>query len=103
MNQLIEITQIASTYPDGQVLFKEPLQVKSSPHQHLFTAYGVWGGPSGIYVLDGSGTWYGPLLESQANAGFMISSLYQRLKALQAPPSVVVANYDQELNAVIFE
>lgn len=103
MNQLIEIAQIAKTHPDGQVLFNEPLQVKSSPHRHVFTAFGVWAGPDGVYVLDGGGDWHGPLHEKQANAGFVISSLYQRLKMLQASPSVVIANYDQEVNAIVFE
>ena len=103
MNQLIEIAQIAKTYPDGQVMFDEPLKVKPSPHIYLFTAYGVWAGPDGVYVLDGGGDWHGPLQENQGNAQFMISSLYQRLKLLPPPPSVVVAKYDQELNAVIFE
>jgi hypothetical protein len=103
MNQLVEIVKIAGTYPDGQVLFDEPLQVKSTPHRHIFTAYGVWSGSDGIYVLDGGGDWHGPLHEKQANAGFVICSLYQRLKALPAQPSVVVANYDQEVNVVIFE
>jgi hypothetical protein len=103
MNKLIEIAQITSTHRDSKVMFADPLQVKSSPHRHLFTAYGVWSGPDGVYVMDGEGNWHGPLQEKQGNAEFMISSLYQRLKVLPVNTSIVVANYDNEINAVIFE
>jgi hypothetical protein len=102
MNKLLEIVQLAGAHPDGQVIFSEPLVIKSSPHWHLFTAYGVWSGPNGLYVLDGAGDWHGPVEENQGNAEFMINSIYQRLKVLPVP-SVIVANYDQEVNAVIFE
>jgi len=103
MNPLAEITQITSTYPDREVLFDDPLKIKSSPYTHLFTAYGVCVGADGLYVMDGAGEWHGPLLESQVNSEFMINSLWQRLKALQIKPSVVVANYDQDVNATIFD
>lgn len=103
MNQLIEIAQIANTYPDGKIIFDEPVQVKASPHIHVFTAFAIWSGPEGVYVMDGAGEWHGPLNEQQANAGFVISSLYQRLKAIVRCTSAVVASYDKEVNAVIFE
>jgi hypothetical protein len=103
MNYLEYITEAVKTYPDGQVIFDEPLKIKTSPHIFLITVYGLCVGPYGLYVMDGGGDWYGPLLESQANAGVMISSIYQRVKMLPAPPSVVIAKYDQEVNAVIFE
>jgi hypothetical protein len=103
MNHLQFIADIIKAYPDGQVIFDEPLKIKTSPHIFLITVYGLWAGPTGVYLLDGSGAWYGPLLESQANAAVMIGSLYQRVRMLPAPPSVVVAKYDQEVNAVIFE
>lgn len=103
MNHLEYITEAVKAHPDGQVIFTEPLKIKTSPHIFLITVYGLWVGPTGVYLLDGSGTWYGPLLETQANAGFMINSIYQRVKMLPCPPSVVVGKYDQEVNAVIFE
>lgn len=103
MNPLTEITQITSAYPNKEVMFDEPLKIKSSPHTHLFTAYGACVGKDGVYVLDGAGDWHGPLLDSQVNSEFMINSLYQRLKGMQLKPSVVVAKYDQEVNATIFD
>lgn len=102
MNKLAEINQIASQR-NGEVLFDEPLHIKSSPHTHLFTAWGVCTGPDGLYVMDGLGKWHGPLLQEQGNSEFMINSLYQRLKAPELKTSVVVASYDKEVNAVIFE
>lgn len=102
MNKLAEINQITSQH-NGQLMFDDALQIKSSPHTHLFTALGLCVGPDGLYVMDSAGDWQGPLLESQVNSEFMINSIYQRLKAIQLKPSVVVASYDQDVNAVIFE
>jgi hypothetical protein len=102
MNKLTEINQITSQH-NGEILFDDPLQIKSSPHRHLFTAYGVCVGPDGVYVLNGAGEWHGPLLEKQVNSSLMINSIYQRLKSIQMKPSVVVASYDNNVNATIFE
>lgn len=102
MNKLSEIQQITSQH-NGQLMFDDALQIKSSPHTHLFTAWGLCVGPDGIYVMNGEGDWYGPLLESQVNSEFMINSIYQRLKAIQLKSSVVIASYDQDVNAIIFE
>lgn len=102
MNQLAEINQITSRH-NGEILFEDALNIKSSPHTHLFTAWGICAGPDGLYVMDGLGKWHGPLLEKQGNSEYMINSLYQRLKAIELKPSVVVANYDDNVNAVIFE
>lgn len=99
MDQLFEIAQIANSYPDSKVMFDTPLVVKGSPHQHIFTAYGVWSGADGVYVLDGAGEWHGPLQEKQANAEFMISSIYQRLKGMQ----VIIASHDKDVNATIVQ
>ena len=103
MNQLIEIAQIANTFPEGRIILSDALYIKSSPHRHIFTAYVGWSGADGVYVLDGEGKWHGPLHEKQANAGLMISSLYQRLKAIQLDHSGVVAANDQYVNAIIVE
>lgn len=103
MNHLQFITDTVSKYPDRQVMFDDPLPIKPSPHIYLFTVYGLWAGPDGVYLLDGGGDWHGPLLESQTNARLMIASLYQRIKLMPAPVSVVVAKYDEVVNATIVE
>lgn len=103
MSHLQFITEAVNGYPDHQVMFDEPLQIKPSPHIYLFTAYGLWVGPDGVYVLDGGGDWHGPLLESQVNSEYMINSLYQRLKVMQMNPPVVVAYCDPFVNSTIFE
>jgi hypothetical protein len=53
--------------------------------------------------MDGDGNWHGPLKEDQANAGLLISTIYQRLRLMPPPVSVVVAKYDEVVNATIFE
>ena len=103
MNHLQFITDTVNGYPDRRVVFGDPLQIKISPHNMPFTAWGLWAGPDGVYVLDGGGEWHGPLLESQSNSEFMINSLYQRLKVMLPPVSVVMAKYDENVNATIFE
>lgn len=103
MNQLNYITDSLNTYPGHQVIFDDAIRVKASPHISLFTCHGACVGPDGVYLMDGEGEWHGPLKENQVNAGLMISSLYQRLRLLQLKPSVVVAKYDEVVNATIFE
>lgn len=104
MSQLNYITDSLNTYPDQRVMFNDAIKVKASPHIALFACHGACVGPDGVYLMDGSGEWHGPLKEDQVNAGLMISSLYQRMKVLQlAPVSVVVAKYDEEVNVTIFE
>lgn len=102
MNQLAFITQSVAAYPDNRVMFDDAIKVKSSPHIALFSCYGACVGPEGVYLMDYEGEWHGPLKEDQVNAGLLISSLYQRLKVMSIP-SVVMAQYDCEVNATIFE
>jgi hypothetical protein len=102
MNQLSFITQSVAAYPEHRVIFDDAIKVKSSPHVALFNCYGAWAGPDGVYLMDCEGEWQGPLKEDQINAGLIISSLYQRLKVMSIP-SVVVAKYDCDVNATIFE
>jgi hypothetical protein len=102
MNQLEYITDSLNAYPDHRVIFDDAIRVKASPHIALFACHGACVGPDGVYLMDGDGEWHGPLKEDQVNAGLMISSLYQRMKVMSIP-SVVVANYDCEVNATIFE
>jgi hypothetical protein len=102
MNQLEFITQSVAAYPDRRVVFDVAIKVKSSPHVALFNCYGAWVGPDGVYLMDYEGEWHGPLKDDQINAGLIISSLYQRLKVMSIP-SVVVAQYDCEVNATIFD
>lgn len=103
MNQLQYITDSLNAYPDHQVMFSDGIRIKSSPHIPLFSCYGACVGPDGVHLMDGEGVWHGPLKEDQVNAGLMISSLYQRMKLLPAPVSVVVAQYDESVNATIFD
>lgn len=102
MNQLQQIYNLAHQHPNNQVLFTDPIKVKATPHQHVFTVYGVWSGEEGLFVLDGAGEWHGPLLPGQVNGELMINSIYQRLKMLPVP-SVVVAQYDNDVNVTIFD
>lgn len=103
MNKLQYITDSLNAYPDHRVMFDDAINVKASPHIALFSCYGACICPNGVYLMDGEGEWHGPLKEDQVNAGLMISSLYQRLKVMPPPASVVVAQYDCEVNATIFE
>ena len=103
MNHLQFITDIVNAYPDHRVIFDDAIRVKASPHIALFTCHGACVGPGGVYLMDGDGEWFGPLKEDQVNAGLVISSLYQRLKVMQPPVSIVVAKYDEVVNATIFE
>lgn len=103
MNHLQFIIDTIAKYPAGEVMFDDAIRVKASPHVHLFSCYGACIGRDGVYLLDGGGDWHGPLKENQVNAGLMIASIYQRLKAMKVRPSVVIARYDNEVNATIFE
>lgn len=86
MNQLASIKEILQNVTDNKCLFDDPVRVKATPHQHVFTIYGAWLGDAGIFLMDGDGAWHGPLEEGQLNASFIISSLYQRLKISHASP-----------------
>lgn len=103
MNHLQFITDALNKYPDHQVMFSEAIRVKASPHMMLFTCHGACVGPDGVHLMDGEGIWHGPVKEDQVNAGLIISSLYQRMRLMPPPVSVVIANYDCEVNATIFE
>lgn len=103
MNHLQFITDTVNNYPDHKVMFDDAIRVKASPHIALFACHGACVGPDGVYLMDGEGEWFGPLKEDQLNAGLMISSLYQRLKIMAPPVSIVVAKYDEIVNAIIFE
>lgn len=103
MNHLQFITNAINKYPDHQVMFDDAIRVKASPHIALFACHGACVGPDGVYLMDGAGEWHGPLKENQVNAGMMISSLYQRMRLLPPPVSIVVAQYDAEVNVTIFE
>lgn len=103
MNQLQFITDSLNAYPDQRVMFDDAIKVKASPHIALFNCHGACVGPDGIHLMDGEGNWHGPLKEDQVNAGLMISSLYQRMKLMPTPISVVAAQYDESVNATIFD
>lgn len=103
MNQLQYITDSINKYPDHQVMFADAIRVKASPHIALFSCHGACVGPDGVHLMDDAGVWHGPIKEDQVNAGLIISSLYQRLRLMPPAVSVVVAQYDESVNATIFE
>ena len=103
MNHLQFITDTVTKHPDSQVMFDDAIKVKASPHINLFTCYGVCVQSGAVYLMDDSGCWHGPLLESQLNAKLLIASLYQRIRLMPPPVSVVVATYDEIVNVTIFE
>lgn len=103
MNHLQYITDTLNKYPDRQVMFTDAIRVKASPHVLLFSCYGACVGPDGVYLMDSDGVWHGPVKENQINAGLIIGSLYQRMRLMPPPVSVVVAKYDCDVNAIIFE
>lgn len=103
MNQLQFITDSLNKHPDHQVVFGDAINVKASPHIALFTCYGACVGHDGVHLMDGEGEWHGPLKEDQINAGLIICSLYQRMKLMPPPVSVVIAEYDESVNATIFD
>jgi hypothetical protein len=103
MNHLQFITDAITKYPDHQVMFNDAIRVKASPHVNLFSCYGACVGPDGVHLMDGDGFWHGPVKEDQVNARLMIASLYQRIRLLPPPVSVVVGKYDCDVNATIFE
>lgn len=85
MNQLDEIKSILTGCPDGKEIFPEPVQAMNGARL-VFTAYGAWLGPDGVYVMDGGGDWHGPLHESQVNASYVIESIHNQLSKNHASP-----------------
>lgn len=83
MKTLKTIKEIILSRQDNEILFSDPLVIKSSPHQHVFTCYGVHAERDEVWLMDGVGEWHGPLSEQQVNAQLVINSLYQRLKSLE--------------------
>jgi hypothetical protein len=91
MTTIQQINDLAKRHPDGQVLFDEPINVRSAPHQPVFAVFGVWVGSEGLFVLDGAGEWHGPLLPEQQNGDLMINSIYQRMKMLELNGSAIAS------------
>lgn len=103
MNQLEYIQQAIEAKPDQRIMFDTGIVVKSSPHIPVFTCWGACSGPDGVFLMDYEGRWHGPLNRNQVFGPLVIASVYQRLKSLELVPSIVLAKYDNEVNAVIFE
>jgi hypothetical protein len=81
MTTLQTIQQIILSLAGHEIIFSDPVKVKSSPHKEVFTCYGLHAENEGVWLMDGKGEWHGPLQEDQGNARLVINSLYQRLKA----------------------
>lgn len=103
MNQLEYIHQVVDNESDKRIMFDTPLVVKSTPHTPVFTCWGATIGPDGVYLMDYEQQWHGPLHRDQAFAPLVIASVYQRLKGREITAGVVVATYDNEVNATIVE
>lgn len=82
MNMLETIQHTLDRY-SGEIIFDSPVIIKSTPHQHIFSCYGIHLSKNEIWLLDGGGAWHGPLDECQINAKYVISSIYQRLMILE--------------------
>jgi hypothetical protein len=83
MTTLETIKQILLSHAGHEIIFPDPLKIKMSPHQIVFTCYGAHGEENGVWLLDGAGEWHGPLAEDQQNGKLVINSLYQRLRAIK--------------------
>jgi hypothetical protein len=77
--------------------FEHPITVKKTPHHLLFICHSlVITKDNELKLMDGGGLWH-ETLPDQANAGYVLSSVLQRLKS----PSVAIASFDNDLQAVI--
>lgn len=77
--------------------FEHPIVVKKTPHHLLFTCHSlVVTKDNELKLMDGAGKWH-EILPDQANAGYVLSSVLQRLKST----AVAIASYDSNLKAVI--
>lgn len=80
MTTLETIQQIVESH-NREIIFDDPVKVKKTPHELVFTCYGIHV-ENGVWLMDGAGQWY-QLEESDQNAKLVINSLYQRLRAMQ--------------------
>ena len=63
--------------------FESSVEVKVTPHTHLFSAWAVCVSPKDeLYVMDSDEQWHKVELEDY-NAALVIGSLYQRLKLMR--------------------
>lgn len=76
------IEKITNAHGENEMYFDDPIKIKSTPHTHVFTIYGAKVKDGKCYLMDGGGEWHGPLEASQANAEYVITGLYQRLKSM---------------------
>jgi hypothetical protein len=84
MNLYKETTQIIEALVGQEYLyFDEALQVKQTPHSEHFKAWGVCVSPIGvIYLMTADQRWHE--LEDKKETRYILSTLYQRVKILQA-------------------
>lgn len=81
--QFDELKQIVLEFPESKIRFDSAVEVKGSPHQHLFTCWGIIADElNGVWLLDSTSTWH-ELRPSQSNAHLVISSLLQRVKLIK--------------------
>lgn len=85
MHKLVEISKMLNNYRDGKVMFDAPV-LAILPNRE-FRIHGVHKSEEhGIWLLEGSGEWYGPLLATQLNGEILINAIHSRLKLIEEPP-----------------
>lgn len=89
MYKLIEISKMLNNYLEGKVKFDVPV-VAILPC-NTFSIYGAQKSEEhGIWILEGSGEWHGPLMSTQVNGEILIDALYDRLKMIAETPIVAL-------------
>lgn len=81
MEKIIELTNKLG----GKVMFDTPVVVKSSPHTHIVSVYGVEVNKNHVYLLTGDGEW-NQLEWTDRNYDYVANSLIQRLRYIQLTP-----------------
>ena len=86
---------------DKPVYFQQTIKVKKTPHIVLCTIYGcVLSSRDELKLMDYEEKWY-EVKPNQANVGYILQTLYQRLIGDKMNAPVAVAEYDNDVNATI--
>lgn len=91
MSDLIEISKMLNGFHDESVRFDTPVRV-SLPSGVFEIHAACKHSEFGIYLLDRSGEWHGPLLASQMNSDRIIAALHGRLKLISEEVSDGITN-----------
>jgi hypothetical protein len=81
-SKLLSDIKMLIEHPDKPIYFPQPIIVKSTPHTELFRCYGcVLTNNNELKVMDAEQEW-STLEASQANVGYLLQTIFQRLKIL---------------------